>query len=725
MSLKRSGTPDSPNRSSTDDTQDRRESTDSKDSRIEVKYPWQLQQDPVKPADLIQKHAHKLKKEYREACATYGWLDWLQSDLVAGISVGFMVVPQGMSYAGLAGLPSVFGLYGAFLPCIIYTLVGSSKQLAVGPVAVTSLIISANLQRILPCANGIDNPNEPPPELEACQEQYNRAAIQLAFIVAMLYTGVGILRLGWITKFLSHAVISGFTTGAAVTIGMGQVKYLLGYKVDMGHSTTLQDYLTHYIEGESPRYWKPFRYIRSFGPLFLCIIGICGVVIGHIDEPSRGSIRTVGYIPAGLPGITISWWSPMNDPSFTDLISTAIIVMIVDLLESTSIARALARKNGYELSYNREIIGLGLANLVGAAFNSYTTTGSFSRSAVNDLSGAKTPLAQTFCGVLVMFVLLFLTGVFAKLPFNVLAAIVIVSVAGLFEFEQAIFLWKVNKLDLCCWSIKQYPDAKLVPGILAFRIDAPVYFANAKTLEDKIEKAMTKYTAWSQIQGVQKLYFLIIDLTPVHHLDSMGLHFLEDMIFNAKRRGCQLILANPSESVSQDWQVVRLPDLIGHENIFVGMHDAFMYAQNRLPQLGVDVHQVTLASMPVVDICIEKGHEPSHMYSNSLSTLRNGSQRDRSLDVPLMAEFQVANEMGIPSGVLSVQGTMSTKADAPGGSAQVYVWRSYWALHRGYCQCKGLCQLRLMPLGALPKSTGGEAIGHSIGGIVSARDYVN
>eukprot|EP00798_Chlamydomonas_sp_ICE-L_P025822 gene25822-11497_t len=488
---------------------------ESEVDHVPLNYPWEVENEQDRPSDLLQRHALRMKKK--------------RSDITAGLSVGFMVVPQGMSYAGLAGLPSVYGLYGAFLPCIIYTLVGSSKQLAVGPVAVTSLIISANLQRIVSCANDIENPNKPPPGLEACQDQYNKAAIQLAFIVAMLYTGVGILRLGWVTKFLSHAVISGFTTGAAVTIGMGQVKYLLGYthvkyllgfSVDMGHSTRVQDYIAKYIAGinqfrwqewimgttmifvlvflrEAHRINKKLRYIRSFGPLLMCAVGICAVYIGKVNTPERGNVKVIGFIPSGLPGVTIGWWTPMVDPSFTDLIPTAIIVMIVDLLESTSIARALARKrndldmivdllgstsiaralarkrndldmivyllgstsiaralarkNGYELVYNREIIGLGLANIVGAAFNSYTTTGSFSRSAVNDMAGAKTPLAQTVCGLIVMFVLLFLTNVFAKLPFNVLGAIVIVSVSGLFEFEQAIYLWKVN--NLIVWAV--------------------------------------------------------------------------------------------------------------------------------------------------------------------------------------------------------------------------------------------------------------------------------
>ena len=179
----------------------------------------------------------------------------VQHDIVAGISVGFMVVPQGMAYASSAGLPSVFGLYGAFLPCLVYCCLGSSRQLAVGPVAVTSLLLAANLGSLIPCSQGITNPNSPgTPELVSCQAQYNHVAIQLTFIVACIYTSLGVLRMGWITKFLSHAVIGGFTTGAAITIGMGQVRVCAGGEgvtMPSAHSVILSAVNLTCCQGES------------------------------------------------------------------------------------------------------------------------------------------------------------------------------------------------------------------------------------------------------------------------------------------------------------------------------------------------------------------------------------------------------------------------------------------------------------------------------------------
>eukprot|EP00878_Enallax_costatus_P011379 GHUV01011882.1.p1 GENE.GHUV01011882.1~~GHUV01011882.1.p1 ORF type:complete len:284 (+),score=47.99 GHUV01011882.1:245-1096(+) len=154
---------------------------------------------------------------------TYNIKEYLMWDVVAGISVGFMVVPQGMSYASIAGLPSVYGLYGAYMPVLVYALFGSSRELAVGPVAVTSLLISSSLREIVPGARHITNPNHPPQQLVHIQEMYNQRAIQLSLLVACFYTAVGVFNLGFLTNFLSHSVIGGFTSGAAVIIGLSQV----------------------------------------------------------------------------------------------------------------------------------------------------------------------------------------------------------------------------------------------------------------------------------------------------------------------------------------------------------------------------------------------------------------------------------------------------------------------------------------------------------------------
>eukprot|EP00879_Flechtneria_rotunda_P022739 GHRR01024015.1.p1 GENE.GHRR01024015.1~~GHRR01024015.1.p1 ORF type:complete len:617 (+),score=164.97 GHRR01024015.1:919-2769(+) len=400
---------------------------------------------------------------------TYSIREYLVWDLLAGISVGFMIVPQGMSYANVAGVPSVYGLYGSFLPLLVYALLGSSRQLGVGPVAVTSLLIGNGIRDMIPGSELIDNPNAPSPEHAALQELYNHKVIQIAFIVACMYTGVGLLRLGFIVRFLSHSVITGFTSGAAIIIGMSQVRYILGYKVP--RVDTLYEQIEVLIEARAGFKWqecvmgismllfllglrttsrqvKKLHWIGALGPILACVISIVAVAIGKLNK--RG-IKIVEQIPQGLPPPTIGWWAPVSNTGA--MIGLGAVVMLVDLLESTSIARALARKHGYELSYNQEIVGLGIANFAGAMFNSYTTTGSFSRSAVNNSSGAKTQLAGFITSMVVMFVLLFVTKVFELLPYNTMAAIIIAGVTSLVEFGTAAYLFKTHLRDFLVWCV--------------------------------------------------------------------------------------------------------------------------------------------------------------------------------------------------------------------------------------------------------------------------------
>ncbi|WIA41485.1 hypothetical protein OEZ86_008861 [Tetradesmus obliquus] len=580
---------------------------------------------------------------------TYRVKEWLLWDLLAGISVGFMIIPQSMSYANIAGVPSVYGLYGAFLPLAVYALLGSSKQLGVGPVAVTSLLIGNGIRAMVPGSENIDNPNNPG-EFAGVQDIYNHKVIQVAFLVACMYTGVGALRLGFIVRFLSHSVITGFTRGAAVIISMSQVRYILGYKVPRMDS--LHEIIKVLIAGRAGFKWKEcvmglamlgfliglkviskrvkkLHWLAALGPIMACAISIIAVVAGKLD---RRGIKVVEKIPQGLPSPTIGWWAPVNN--LGPMLGLSAVVMLVDLLESTSIARALARKNGYELSYNQEIVGLGIANFAGAMFNSYTTTGSFSRSAVNNSSGAKTQLAGFITSMVVMFVLLFLTKVFELLPYNTMAAIIIAGVMGLVEFDTAIYLMKTHLRDFAVWlvaflatlflgielglaaaiglallivifesafphtavlgrvdrttvyrNVEQYPGAEMVPGVLVVRLDAPVYFANVQWMEDKLVAYEAEALRFARANGIDRVEYIILDLTPVPHMDSMGAHFLEELHQSYKARGIQLILTNPSPRVVRLMERSGLIAKIGRDWIFVRVHDAVVNCQRSLMQM--------------------------------------------------------------------------------------------------------------------------------------------
>ncbi|KAG4127503.1 hypothetical protein ERO13_D10G219600v2 [Gossypium hirsutum] len=460
---------------------------------------------------------------------TYRWREYFQVDLMAGTTVGIMLVPQAMSYAKLAGLEPIYGLYSGFVPIFIYAIFGSSRQLAIGPVALVSLLVSNVLSGIA----------------ESSDALYTELAILLALMVGILECIMGLLRLGWLIRFISHSVISGFTTASAVVIALSQAKYFLGYDID--RSSKIVPVIKSIIAGSDEFSWPPFvmgstilaiiqtmkflgksrkhlRFLRAMGPLTAVVLGTTFVKIYH---PS--SITLVGDIPQGLPSFSI----PKSFQYAKSLISTAVLITGVAILESVGIAKALAAKNGYELDSNQELFGLGVANIFGSFFSAYPTTGSFSRSAVNHESGAKTGLSGIISGTIMCCALLFLTPLFEYIPQCALAAIVISAVITLVDYEEAIFLWRVDKKDFLLWTItttttlflgieigvlvgvgvslafvihesanphiavlgrlpgttvyrniQQYPEAYTYNGIVIVRIDAPIYFANISYIKD-------------------------------------------------------------------------------------------------------------------------------------------------------------------------------------------------------------------------------------------------
>lgn len=418
---------------------------------------------------------------------TYDVRGCLLKDVMAGLSVAAMVIPQGMSYAQLAGLPQQYGLFGAFVPCLVYALLGSSRQLAVGPVAVTSILLGNGLSQMFntngesPCIPGTTSscsspsptgPPSPPPgdSFPSCYD-YQRAAVQVAFIASLFKTGIGLLHMGWITYFLSHATVSGFMSGAAIIIALSQVKYILGLSIP--RADTLVPQLQLIFDNLSSFNWREFSmgmsfifillvfrfasrrvkklsFLRSLGPLTVCVLSIALMNIFKWYEPAcKPLVKPIGSVPKGLPQVTAGWWFPLYTTS--NEVVLAIVITFIDLTESISVAKALAQKNKYRLNATQELTGLGFANFFGALFNCYNVTGSFSRSAVNDSVGAKTLVSSFVTGIMVMFTLLFLTPIFTNMSANVQGAIIIQGVLGLFQWEDFLQLWSVSKFDWIIW----------------------------------------------------------------------------------------------------------------------------------------------------------------------------------------------------------------------------------------------------------------------------------
>ncbi|XWS75042.1 hypothetical protein CRYUN_Cryun01aG0051000 [Craigia yunnanensis] len=517
---------------------------------------------------------------------TYRWREYFQVDLMAGTTVGIMLVPQAMSYAKLAGLEPIYGLYSGFVPIFIYAIFGSSRQLAIGPVALVSLLVSNVLSGIADSSDAL----------------YTELAILLALMVGILECIMGLLRLGWLIRFISHSVISGFTTASAIVIGLSQAKYFLGY--DIERSSEIVPIIKSIISGADEFSWPPFvmgsiilailqtmkhlgkskkhlRFLRAMGPLTAVVLGTTFAKIYH---PS--SITLVGDIPQGLPSFSI----PKSFQYAKSLIPTTLLITGVAILESVGIAKALAAKNGYELDSNQELFGLGVANIFGSFFSAYPTTGSFSRSAVNHESGAKTGLSGIITGIIMGCALLFLTPLFEYIPQCALAAIVISAVISLVDYEEAIFLWHVDKKDFLLWTItstttlflgieigvlvgvgvslafvihesanphiavlgrlpgttvyrniQQYPEAYTYNGIVIVRIDAPIYFANISYIKDRLreyEVVVDKSTRRGP--EVERIYFVILEMAPVTYIDSSAVQALKDLHHEYKSRDIQV-----------------------------------------------------------------------------------------------------------------------------------------------------------------------------------------
>lgn len=386
--------------------------------------------------------------------STYKWKSYLQNDIMAGLTVGVMIIPQSMSYAKLAGLPVQFGLYSSLVPIYAYALFGSSRQLGVGPVAIVSLLLATGLTHFL--ENEGITPNTV--SQEEYQTIYTTLAMQTSVLVGLLYIVMGLMRLGFVTIFLSHAVVSGFTSGAAIIIGLSQLKYFFGYSIPS--VKTLQGMCTIICCQYSPLLsfilfspsastnagilknlfanidqfnWKTFllgmscvgtlvglkkvaakyprfKWTRAAGPLLVTVVSI--VLQATIDLEARG-IPIVKYIPAGLPSFTGGIVFPISDVG--KMINVVVSIAIVGFMESIAIAKKLAQVHGYELDSSQELAGLGIANVASGLFGGYPITGSFSRSAVNNDSGAHSGLSGMITATMVLVTLLCLTDVFELL----------------------------------------------------------------------------------------------------------------------------------------------------------------------------------------------------------------------------------------------------------------------------------------------------------------------
>lgn len=548
---------------------------------------------------------------------------WLAGDLTAGLIVTVMLIPQSLAYALLAGLPPEVGLYASILPIVAYALLGSSMTLAVGPVAVASLMTASALQ----------------PLAAAGSADYVALAVQLSLMSGVMLLAFGALRLGFLAHFLSHPVISGFITGSAVLIAVGQLKYILGVKVaGSGVLDTLTSLVSAAPQGNpatvaiglssllflllARRYLargltraglsaKTADLMTKLAPM-LAVIASTAVVGGFKLNETAG-VSVVGRVPQGLPHLTLSL------PDMTTLGQLwlpALLITLIGFVESVSVAQSLALKRQQRIEPNRELLGLGAANVASALSGGYPVTGGFARSVVNFAAGANTPLAGVISAALMALVIATLTGLFHYLPHAVLAATIIVAVTSLVDLQTLKQAWQYDRADavslvatamgvvvlgveagilagvalslgVLVWRsshphmavVGRVPGTEhfrnvtrhavqTVPGLLALRVDESLFFANATVLEDRIEELLA---------GDPSLRYVLLICSAVNQIDTTALGVLTQLERGLAARGMTFALAEVKGPVMDRLRSTELGQRL-QGKVFLSVHEAFEHA---------------------------------------------------------------------------------------------------------------------------------------------------
>ncbi len=545
----------------------------------------------------------------------------LVSDLLAGAIVAIMLVPQGMAYALLAGLPPQAGLYASIAPLIIYGVLGTSRTLAVGPVAIVSLLVASSVGALA----------------ESGSAEYVQLALALALLVGIIQVVMGLLRVGFMVNFLSHPVLTGFTSAAAIIIGFGQLKYVLGislpraehfYETIIGLAERVEEtnwvtlaigvgsiaILFYFKLGVSKQLQRwgivgsTAAALAKTAPFVVVLLG--ALLVWGLQLNEGAGVRIVGDVPSGLPPLTLP---PLNMAVWRMLLPSALAISFVGYMESISVAKSLASKRRQKVDPNQELIALGAANLGAMLTGGYPVAGGIGRSAVNFAAGARTGLASMITAVLMALSVIFLVPLFYFLPQAVLASIIIVAVSGMVDVKTFRHVWRYNKADglslivtffavltigvemgilagagaallLFIWRTSQphvavvgqlegseiyrnvlRHDVRTCPKAAAVRIDGSLYFANCKALEETILGIMADQPHVEHI---------VLIGTAINAIDASALETLESLNDELKDAGITLHLAAIKGPVLDKLQSIGFVDHIGASQIHETTHGA-------------------------------------------------------------------------------------------------------------------------------------------------------
>ena len=542
----------------------------------------------------------------------------LSNDLLAAVIVTIMLTPQSLAYALLAGLPPQMGLYASMLPIILYAIFGTSRALAVGPVAVISLLTAAAIGRIAVPGSA----------------EYILAAITLAFLSGLILLALGLFRLGFLANFLSHPVIAGFITATGIIIAASQLKHIFGIAA---HGHTLPDLVGSLVHNLSQaNVITTLIGVLTIGFLLWTRNGLLSLLIGlGVAGRIAGVIAKTGPVAAIITTTLIVWWldlnalgvqvvgdiprglPPLTLPSFSidmwgTIIGAAILISVIGFVESVSVAHTLAAKKRQRIDPDQELIGLGAANLAASFTGGFPVTGGFSRSIVNYDAGSNTPASGAYTAIGLAGVSLFLTPLIYNLPKATLAATIIVAVLSLVNFSVLKKSWYYSKADFAAVAatmcitllmgvelgitagvsisilihlyrtsrphiavVGQVPktehyrnvlrhDVLTSPAILTIRVDESLYFANARFLEDRI---------YQEVAKKPELQHVVLMCSAVNIIDMSALESLEAINERLKATGVTFHFSEVKGPVMDRLNKTGFLDILSGE-VFLSQHQA-------------------------------------------------------------------------------------------------------------------------------------------------------
>ncbi|XP_044510547.1 low affinity sulfate transporter 3 isoform X2 [Mangifera indica] len=522
-------------------------------------------------------------------------------DLMAGLTLASLSIPQSIGYANLAKLDPQYGLYTSVVPPLIYALMGSSREIAIGPVAVVSMLLSSMIQPVV--------------DVAADPIAYRKLVFTVTFFAGLFQSIFGLFRLGFLVDFLSHAAIVGFMAGAAIVIGLQQLKGLLG----ISHFTTKTDVISVLgsVFTSLHNSWYPLNFV--FGCSFLVFllfarfIGrrnkklfwfpaiapllsvILSTFIVYMTRADKHGVQIVKHIKGGLNPSTAHQLQ-FQGPHLGQAAKIGLISAVTALTEAVAVGRSFASIKGYHLDGNKEMVAMGFMNLAGSLTSCYVATGSFSRTAVNFSAGCQTVVSNIVMAITVLFSLILFTKLLYYTPIAILASIILSALPGLIDLPEAYYIFKVSisfaklllnairpsvqllgrlpRTDTFC-EMSQFPMAIETPGILTIRINSALLcFANANFIRERITKWVTEEEDDLQEPRKKTVQVVILDMSNMMNIDTSGILALEELHKDLASHGIDLAMACPRWQVLHKLKLAKFVDRIGKGNIFLSVGEA-------------------------------------------------------------------------------------------------------------------------------------------------------